>query len=451
VSAWQAGHRGGQPGLRVALGLGLALLAATPARAQEQRPPVVVTDPTARGLLAAVQLFADRAGASDRSRTLREAIVSGLEFSTLFRSIDPKAFLAGETTQALDGGSPVVCSDWKAIGTDVLVEGELWSEGADSLYVEYRAWDVARCRGLVRKRYHGGNAEVRTIALRIADEIVGAFTGRNGVASTELAFVSTRTGSKEIHVMNADGTGLRRATTSRSINAFPSWSSDGQAIVYTSYREERRPNLFMLSRGGSSPGRILRSVLNGAPQYRGVFAPQGRRLAFVASVDGSSEIFSVNADGSGLRRLTRDRAIDVSPTWSPDGQRIAFVSDRAGSPQVYLMDADGGEARRLTFDGSYNTAPAWSPDGRWIAYETRIDGQFDIWLIDPEGTVNAPLVSHPQSDETPAWSPDSRLLAFSSKRRGPADIYVVDLSGQNERRLTQGGENTNPAWGPYPR
>lgn len=437
-------------GLCVALGVGLVLLVTPPARAQE-RPPVIVTDPTARSFRAAVQLFAERSGPPGRATTLREAIVSGLEFSGLFRAIDPKAFLAEDRSHALDGGAPVLCSDWKPIGTDVLVEGETWNEGDDSIYVEYRAWDVARCRSIARKRYHGGRADVHTIALRIADEIVGAFTGRNGVASTEIAFVSTRTGSKEIYVMSSDGTGVRRATTSSSINAFPSWSADGQAIVYTSYREERRPNLFMLSRGGSSPGRILRGVLNGAPQYRGVFAPRGRRLAFVASVDGSAEIFSVEPDGSRLRRLTRNRAIDVSPSWSPDGERLAFVSDRTGSPQVYVMDADGGEARRLTFDGTYNTAPAWSPDGRWIAYETRIDGQFDIWLIDPEGTVNVPLVSHPRSDENPAWSPDSRLVAFSSKRRGPADIYAVDLSGENLRRLTQGGENTNPAWGPYPR
>jgi TolB protein len=117
------------------------------------------------------------------------------------------------------------------------------------------------------------------------------------------------------------------------------------------------------------------------------------------------------------------------------------------------MNADGSNQRRLTFQGGYNTAPAWSPDGRWIAYETQVGGQFDIWLIDPEGQTNVPLVTHGRSDEHPTWSPDSRMLAFQSTRRGRSDIWVMDLGGSHEqaRRVTEGGENTNPAWGPYRR
>jgi TolB protein len=127
------------------------------------------------------------------------------------------------------------------------------------------------------------------------------------------------------------------------------------------------------------------------------------------------------------------------------------VSDRTGSPQIYVMNADGSGQRRLSFDGAYNTAPAWSPDGRWIAYETRVGGQFDIWLIDPEGRTNVPVVTNPRSDEAPSWAPDSRKIAFHSQRRGKADVYVVDLDGENPRRLTEAaGDDTHPCWGPYP-
>ena len=62
-----------------------------------------------------------------------------------------------------------------------------------------------------------------------------------------------------------------------------------------------------------------------------------------------------------------------------------------------------------------------------------------------------PLVSHGRSDEHPTWAPDSRKLAFSSTRRGRADIYVIDVNGSNLRRVTNGGDNTNPDWGPYRR
>ena len=286
----------------------------------------------------------------------------------------------------------------------------------------------------------------------IADDIVGAFTGTPGVADTEIAFVSDRSGAKEVWVMDADGGNVRAVTFNRSINSFPSWGPDGESIVYTSYRYRHRPHIFLLTRGRRSPGRILRNLNSGHPLYRAVFAPEDEKLAVVMSPNGAAEIYTALPDGSELRRLTRNRAIDVGPTWSPDGKRIAFVSDRSGSPQIYVMDADGGGVRRLTFNGNYNASPSWSPDGRWIAYESRVRSQFDIWLIDPEGEVNLPLVSNPRSDEHPTWSPDGRMIAFSSTRRGRADIYVVDVTGENLRRLTEGqGENVNPCWGPHRR
>jgi TolB protein len=378
--------------------------------------------------------------------------VQALEFSGLFTSISPSAFLGPETTVSLGREGEPICPNWRQIGTDVLLEGELHEESGQ-LRLESRVRDVARgCRSLLRKRYRGPSSDLDRIARVIADDVVEAFTGRAGVADTEIAFVSTRSGTKEIYVMGADGSSVRRATHNRSINTFPNWAPDGNSIAYTSYRERDRPGLFLLTRNGHSPGRILRRLAGGAPQYRGVFDPKGQRLAVVLSADGAAEIFAVGRSGKNPRRLTRNRAIDIAPTWSPDGGRIAFVSDRAGSPQVYLMNADGSGVRRLTYDGSYNSAPAWSPDGRWIAYESRVGGQFDIWLIDPEGTVNVPLVAHRRSDESPTWSPDGRKLAFSSTRRGRADIYVIDVTGENLRRITRGtGDNTSPAWGPYRR
>ena len=253
--------------------------------------------------------------------------------------------------------------------------------------------------------------------------------------------------------MDADGTNPRAATKNRSLSSFPDWDPTGNAVVYTSYRHRNRPSLFLVARGPSSPGRILAGLNGGKPIYRGVFDRSGRRLAIVMSAEGNTELFTVERSGGGLRRLTKNGSIDVSPSWSPDGSRLAFVSDRTGAPQVYVMNADGSNQRRLTFQGNYNTSPAWSPDGRWIAYETQVGGQFDIWLIDPEGQSNVPLVTHGRTDEHPTWSPDSRKVAFQSTRRGRADIWVMDVGGSQDqaRRVSESGENTNPAWGPYRR
>jgi TolB protein len=272
------------------------------------------------------------------------------------------------------------------------------------------------------------------------------------VAGTEIAFISDRSGEREVYVMDADGGRQRPATRGQSIKAFPDWTPDGGAILYTSYGERAMPGLYLTSRGEYSPGPILGGILSRQPKYRGVFNPSGSSLAVVSSLGGSTAIYRVDRDGGNLRRLTRGGSINISPSWSPDGEQIAFVSDRSGSPQIYIMGSDGRGVRRLTFNGSYNTGASWSPDGRWIVYETRIEGQFDIWLIDPSGETNLPIVSHPRSDEAASWSPDSRKITFSSKRRGRSDLYVVDVDGQNLRRLTrQQGENLQPAWGPFAR
>jgi TolB protein len=434
------------------LAVACTLAAAPPARA-EDNPVVVVTPGSARTFKAAIQSFADRSLAPDpeRSRRLRDELGRALEFSSVFETLSTQAFLGPEATVSLDDDR-VLCSDWTQIGADALVQGQI--EVDTELRVEFRAWDTVRCKPLVSKRYRQPpTADVSLLARRIADDVVEAFIGLRGVSSTELAFVSTRTGSAEVFVMAADGSHQRPATSNGSINNFPAWSPDGDAIVYTSYRYQDRPLLFVSTRGRGHPGRLLQRLDGVGSEFRGVFSPDGKRLAVVLTRPGlSSDIYTVQPDGRKLKQLTAGGAIEVSPSWSPDGRSLAFVSDRSGFPQVYVMDADGSNQRRLTFQGTYNTNPAWSPDGKWIAYESRVGGQFDIWLIDPEGTVNVPIITHPRSDESPTWAPNGRKLAFSSRRRGRADIYVVDVSGENVRRITRdAGDNTAPAWGPFPR
>ena len=92
-----------------------------------------------------------------------------------------------------------------------------------------------------------------------------------------------------------------------------------------------------------------------------VWSPDGTRIAFESFREGNGDIYVMNADGSGLTRLTSDPALDSSPSWSPDGTRIAFESSREGNINIYVIDADGSNLARLTDDPAVDKDPVWSP------------------------------------------------------------------------------------------
>ncbi len=422
-----------------ALLLGLVLLLPSAPRAQDLE--VRVQGSAGRAYKIAVQRFAPDAHSGSLIGPFREELSRALGNSSVFEVVPDEAYL--EPVETRDLSAPMIpCENWSGIGADVLVEGAI-DAGDPDLRVRYRIWDIGRCR-------HQGNAahidsapdNLWLAARELADEIVYRFTGRRGVSSTQIAFVSDRSGNKEIYVMESDGTRRRSVTGNRNINLFPAWSPDGDTILYTSYREGGS-DLWTLSRG--RPGRRLLDVPD--EKYRGVFGPLDGQITFVMSQKGNTDLFLTRHDGRGLKRLTESRAIEVSPTWSPDGRQLAFASDRSGNQQIHLKDLSSGETRRLTFRGSYNASPAWSPTGEWIVYAARTGSTFDLYLLDPESGYTTQLTDHPRTEEDPAWSPDGRKVVFVSNRYGRKDLFVVDVDGRNLSRITSGfGNCSNPAW-----
>ena len=419
----------------------------------EDGPIIEITPGDERAFHIAVQRFRDDLlpARPERGERLLEAIEQALDFNGVLLPLDRAAFLGPETTAELDAGRRYDCPDWSQGGANALLEGVIGGGGGE-IEVTYQVWDTARCVRLLRGRLVRPASEIRRLGAALADDVVKAFTGTRGVADTEIAFISTRSGHREVYVMDAEGRNARSATKSAEIKAFPAWLPHGDGILYTTYTTSGFPDVFVSSRSKARAGRILRNVLPQAPKYRGVFAPDGEYLALVASVAGAADIFLVDRSLSKVERLTNNKdVIDIAPAWSPDGQQIAFVSDRAGTPQIYIMDRDGSNPRRITYQSSYSATPAWSPDGRWIAYGVRAEGQFDLYLIDPTGEMNVPLIAHRGNDQYPSWSPDGRKVVFSSDRHGRADLYVIDVNSRLLQRLTQDArENLAPAWGPFP-
>jgi Tol biopolymer transport system component len=164
-------------------------------------------------------------------------------------------------------------------------------------------------------------------------------------------------------------------------------------------------------------------------------------MAFRSERNGLSEIWIMNADGSGQRRL----ASGLSPAWSPDGSMIAYA-DAAGSLSV--MRPDGTARRRLpgTEGGEY---PSWSPDSRRIAFNSNLTGDHVMYIVDLDGS-NLQDLSNAGEGWQVDWSPDGRSILFTSHRDHPdnyTDVYVMRPDGSGVERLTRNRAYT-PAWSP---
>ena len=435
----------------------LALLVwAALARAQQGKVYIEINPSEQRRLPIAVSEFvnASAADAGDGSvgKLVTEVIGKDLEFTGLFRVLDPGGFIEDPAKRAVMLRE-IDFRDWTSAGAEALVKGRYRLEGS-TLKVEAFLYDPLQGTQVLGREYTANVETARRIAHRVASDVLEALSGEPGVFDTRLAFVSNRSGTKELYVMDYDGHGVRRLTTTQSINLVPAWSPDGRQIAFVSFME-RNPDLFFLSVDSGQLVRLRlpfswRGSFNG-----GAWAATGGLFGFGVSREGNSEIYLMAVDGRNLRPITNHFAQDVAPSFAPDGRQVVFVSDRSGNPNLYVTDLKGESVRRLTFEGKYNASPAWSPRGDRIAFACQNDrGRFDICTIAPDGTGLARLTSEGASD-SPTWSPDGRHIAYQSNRDGAYRLWVMNANGTNQRRvlpvgLSGQGEDTAPAWSPRP-
>lgn len=290
-------------------------------------------------------------------------------------------------------------------------------------------------------------AGARRVAQEFAADILRQFGGVS-LAGTKIYFVSERRpGVKEIWVMDPDGSNQRQVTHYNSVSTMPAVSPDGRILAFTTYaRGNPRILLQSLETGRQLPFYNPVSSMVGTPS----FTPDGQRIVFSASVDGWPQIHIANADGSGLRRLSFVRAIEVEPKVNPKtGAEIVFVSGRGGPHQIYRMNLEGGDVRRLTEGEGYASNPSWHPDGQHIAFAwTRgyAPGNFNVFIMDVATGRFDQLTHGTGRNENPSWAPDGRHIVFSSTRSGTPQIYTMLADGTQLRQLTTQGRNTMPVW-----
>jgi Tol biopolymer transport system component len=245
------------------------------------------------------------------------------------------------------------------------------------------------------------------------------------IAYAPRIFPKKTTDNWEIYAVSPSGGRSINLTRGGCNEGQPAWSHDGLAIAFTCLPHPHT-TIDVMSRDRRSRRTILeirRGLVGGL-----AWSPDDRRLAFAGG-----GIKVVNADGTGLRRVTHGP--DGSPSWSADGRTIVF--GRRG--QIFRVRADGTGLRRL----ARGSRPQLSPDGRTIAY---LGGHGGVWLMDADGSRRRRLHRAGDANEAVAWSPDGRFLAYQFQH---SEIYVIAVDGTRPRLLpTQGSDFSGIDWGP---
>jgi Tol biopolymer transport system component len=254
----------------------------------------------------------------------------------------------------------------------------------------------------------------------------------------KIAFVrisSMSTG--EIYVVSSSGSEPTRLTFLNEDLDQPVWTSDGRRILFT----VRGPasgggSLYSVASRGGKPERL---VLPDSSISSPAVSAHGDQLAYEKAVF-SMAIWKISIPGSAEpnRRFIASTRTDSDPSFSPDGTKIAFDSTRDGSEAMWLCDADGANPLRLAVVHQ-GGSPSWAPDGTRIAFDDRHSGRSHIYVIDVHDRNTQQISEGDFDDEVPSWSVDGESIYFASNRTGIYEIWRASADTKNVVQITHSG------------
>ena len=403
--------------------------------------------------LAAPDIAVRSADAQPLEKTFHDVLWSDLEYSGVLDMVSPSFY----PTQVPSQPSEMKAADWAAAPANayMVAYGNMTIDGTGLAVAGFLSDVHNPTAPLALQKIYRGNAkdeDARRLAHQFADDIIGVLSGGvPGIAQTQIAYVSNKSGNKEIWAMDYDGANQHQLSTLKSISLTPRWAPDATRIAFTCYVPFRGITSAQICLYSTDSNRLI-----SFPRFRGTnaspaWSPDGSEIAFMSSQGGDPEIYVSDTTGGHLHRVTFAAGVSTSPAFNPKtGKQIVFVSDRAGSPVLYLSNSDGSDVQKIDLpDKGYVIDPAWSPNGQLVAFSwRRPSGNYDIYVMDIVSHQLLELTRDTGRNERPSWAPDGRHLVFESTRTGTRQIWSMLADGSQPRELTFQGQNESPNWSP---
>lgn len=245
----------------------------------------------------------------------------------------------------------------------------------------------------------------------------------------------------------------------------PDWAPDGSGLAFTANRHYGPARLFTINADGSDLNKLTHyqyQTENG--DFFPSWSPTGHRILYQHDREESNQVLTKMPDGRHRVWLVRG----YHPAWSPTGDFVTFGrGDYAHRPQIWISRPDGTRRRQLTFtepsSEAYAYLPEFSPNGNKLVYvhsevgfgdapQLGPDGTRDLCVVRTDGAGSHCLTSATGDDVDPEYSRDGTHIVFVSYRRGTGDIYSMRSDGSHVRRLTRGpGQDSEPRWSPNAR
>ena len=275
----------------------------------------------------------------------------------------------------------------------------------------------------------------------------------------QIAFVSDRTGSPQIWLMDVDGSNLFQVTKMAGGACQPSWAPDGSRMIFISpcqaeFDEYSGSALFMIDPDGRNLTPVLGSR-NG--DFDPKWSPDGSQILFTSLRNNTPQVFILNLDDNQITPLAVEGFKNLHPQWNMDGSKVVFISTRDGPYQVWTMNPDGTEQTRFSRSGEqWDFSPVWSPDGRFIVFTQRSPqgGTPSIMLapVEDDGFSEIRLTPRNSPARSGAYSPDGKWLVYEGWPEGDNhDIFLLNLTDLTTTRLTEMSSlEFDPVWRPMP-